>query len=142
MRSSKNTSEELTQEQKNQVLDNYTKKLLASGHNRAQAHRIMTAGLTGYERLLKKQVDGIANIHRPSSSGLAARNRKKLLNKTKWFKVKQQEGKNTGKETLHIENNTTLISLKPSSDRKGPKRAQRQSYQRQRNEGHLNQGFL
>ena len=99
VRRCKNTSEELTQEQKNQVLDNYTKKLLASGHNRAQAHRIMTAGLTGYERLLKKQVDGIANIHRPSSSGLAARNRKKLLNKTKWFKVKQQEGKNTGKET-------------------------------------------
>ena len=98
VRRCKNTSEELTQEQKNQVLDRYTEKLLTSGHSRKQAHRIMTAGLTGYERLLQKQKNGIANIHRPSSSGLAARNRKKLLSKTKWFKTKHQGAKNINKE--------------------------------------------
>ena len=98
VRRCKNTSEELSQEQKNRVLDDYTKKLVASGHSRKQAHRIMTAGLTGYERLLQKQINGIANLHRPSSSGLAARNRKKLLNKTKWFKKKQQGVKDSCRE--------------------------------------------
>ena len=86
VRRCKNTSENLTQEEKDNVINRYAIKLLSSGHSRAQTHSIITAGLKGYEKMLQKQEEGITNIHRPSSEGLAARNRKKLLSRTNWFK--------------------------------------------------------
>ena len=82
VRRCKNCSEDLPQEDKNQVLDQYTIKLLSSGHSRTQAQKIITAGLKGYVRMLQRQEKGQSAIHKPSIEGLAQRNRKKLLSKT------------------------------------------------------------
>ena len=68
--------------------------MFRSGYTKDQAHRIVTAGLKGYEKLLQRQQTGTANIHRSSRTGIAARHRRKLLSRTKWFKEsRQQEGR-------------------------------------------------
>ena len=91
VRRMKNTSQELPQEQKNEIVDQYSRKLASSGYSRAQIHRIITAGLKGFEKLARKQREGKGNIHRPAAEGAAARNRAKLLGKTTWFKPRKNK---------------------------------------------------
>ena len=84
----KNTSLGLSQEQKNEIINQYSRKLVTSGYQKEQVRRIITAGLKGFERLLERQVKGSQDIHRPAAKGAAARNKAKLLGKAKWFKPK------------------------------------------------------
>ena len=110
VRRMKNTLEDICQEEKNSILNEFVVKLISSEYSVDQARRIIIAGLRGYERLLKKQQDGIQDIHRPAAQGLGERNRKKLLAKTKWFKDKaKKESSNQKPQPQH----------KPSQKRKG-----------------------
>ena len=85
------SSDALVQCAKDAIINNFTVKLFRSGYSREQAHRIVTAGLKGYEKLLHRQQTGTANIHRSSRTGVAAKLRRKLLSKTKWFKHSRQQ---------------------------------------------------
>ena len=84
----KNTNLELKQGKIDEIVDNFAVKLVSSGYSTKQAHGIVTSGLKGFEKILKKQIDGVANIHRPAASGISTRNRKKLTGKTSWFKTR------------------------------------------------------
>ena len=85
----KNTNLELPQEEKNEIVNQYSRKLTTSGYSRDQVHRVVTAGLRGFEKMAKRQQEGLGNIHRPAAEGAAARNRAKLLGKTNWFKPRK-----------------------------------------------------
>ena len=100
----KNTSIELDQERIDRIIDNFTVKLISSGYGMQQAYTIINAGLKGYEKLLKKQTDGIMNIHRPAANGVASRNRKKLTSKSSWFKKKKDQNKNEAPAEKSSEN--------------------------------------
>ena len=83
----KNTNIELEQGKIDGIVDNFTVKLISSGYSTRQAHGIVTSGLKGFEKILKKQIDGVSNIHRPAASGISTRNRRKLTGKTSWFRT-------------------------------------------------------
>ena len=80
----KNTSQELSQQVKNEIVDQYCTKMASSGYSRNQMHRIVTAGLRGFEKLSRKQ------MHRPAATTKVERNRKKLTGKTQWFRNRRK----------------------------------------------------
>ena len=87
----KNTSSRLPQSSRNGVVNQYTVKLVSSGYSLDQVHRIVVAGLRGFEKKVKKQLAGKGLIHQSAAGGAAKRNRKKLLDKTNWFRGKKQD---------------------------------------------------
>ena len=106
VRRMKTTSEKLDMKEKVGVIDNYAKKLVNSGYTGAQATKIITAGLKGYESALKREREGKAKIHTSAASGAKKRYRKKLLNKTNWYKqkVEKSEEKVTSRFRLKEKN--------------------------------------
>ena len=110
----KNTSLELDQIEWDRVIDNYSVKLISSGYDRKQVHRVVTAGLKGFERLLYKQEQGLGNIHRPAASNRKARNKKKLLGKSNWFRKKKDVTTEKPKR-LDCANNRGPHNKKPST---------------------------
>ena len=63
------------QQTKDKIINRFAVKMANSNHSRTQIHKVITAGLTGYERMLARQLKGGKTIHTPSS--LAQRHRKK-----------------------------------------------------------------
>ena len=104
VRRMKNTSSRLPQSSRNEVVNQYTIKLASSGYSLDQVHRIVVAGLRGFEKKVKKQLAGKGLIHQSAAGGAAKRNRKKLLDRTNWFRGKKQD-QEEGEEKEHIEQN-------------------------------------
>ena len=88
VRRMKTTSERIPMKERVQVVDDFSIKLITSGYGREQAGRIITAGLMGYENALRRDRDGKGKLHKSAADGAAARNRRKLLAKSNWFKKK------------------------------------------------------
>ena len=86
VRHMRNTSERVTIEERIRVVNCFTKKLANSGYTRDQARRVVEAGLKGYEKAKRKATKSGKRMHRSAKSGAAARNMKKLLAKTSWYK--------------------------------------------------------
>ena len=91
IRRMKNTNLDLDQSQCDKVIDDYSVKLVSSGYERQQVHRVITSGLRGFEKMVRKQKDGQGDIHKPASSTKTTRNRKKLLGRCSWFKDKKDK---------------------------------------------------
>ena len=95
MRRLTNTSEDVEDSVRIDIVDTFSSQLKASGYSHEQNVKIVKAGLTGYENLLKKCKLGKAKMHRLASEGFESRRRKKLLGKSNWFKKKNQKEKYT-----------------------------------------------
>ena len=116
IRRCRNTCHLLPQTDKNEVLDQFTVKLISSGHSREQATRILVSGLRGYEKQLKKHLSGEKLLHRPHKDGVKERSRKKLLSKSSWFRPKpKQEGKgkqdNSERNLPHLGMNNSRVKV-------------------------------
>ena len=85
-----NTSERVPQEERDRIIEVYTSKLYRSGYKKQQVREIIEAGLKGYETKLAKAAKTGTKLHRPARTTAAARQRKKLLNKTTWFKTSRK----------------------------------------------------
>merc|ERR1712082_425068 len=70
-----NTSEELRQEEKNNILDEFGRKLRRSGYNKRQTSDILVSGIQGY----KRKWEGRTNRHRKGEETEAGRRRQKLI---------------------------------------------------------------
>ena len=92
IRRMRNTSERVETRERVEIVDNYTAKLINSGYTMDQARRVIVAGLKGYESQLEKAVRDGSKLHRSAKEGAAARYRKKLTAKSKWFKDKETDG--------------------------------------------------
>ena len=90
VRRMKNTSEDLPDSERIQIIDEYSSQLSASGYSAAQSRRIVTAGLTGYQGLVERVAKGETVMHRSAAEGFASRKRKKLLGPGNWFKTKRK----------------------------------------------------
>ena len=84
-----NTSEMVPQQERNEIVETYIKKLTVSGYNEKQVKNIIESGLSGYERKLEKSRRECQELHRASKSTLAKRHRKKLTEKSGWFRKKK-----------------------------------------------------
>ena len=94
----KNTDLSLPQNNKDDIINMYCRKMVTSGYTRSQIHRIITAGLRGFDKMVLRQAKGLCEIHRPAAKGAATRNRKKLLGKSRWFKPRRQEEGDDGEK--------------------------------------------
>jgi hypothetical protein len=88
-----NTSEDLDDRERLEVINGYTQKLINSGYGLEQTRNIIVAGLKGYERKLKLSRD-LTNprwkpLHVPTSFNATARRHQKLLAKGNWFKKRK-----------------------------------------------------
>ena len=82
------------------IVDEYSKKLLTSGYRLDQVRKIILNGIKAYERKLKEsKMPGGRKLHRNAGESSGKRCRKKLLDKSEWFKSKkkseEQEEQNT-----------------------------------------------
>ena len=88
------TSERLGLEDRIKVVDKYSQKLLNSGCKLEQVRTIVVNGVKGYERKVKESKrPGGRRLHRTSAESRGARIRKKLLDKTEWFKKRGKMSK-------------------------------------------------
>ena len=70
-----NTSEDLPQKDRNEILNDFTSKLIKSGYSKKQTHEIVEGGVVGYERR-KENLGGIS--HRDPKDTVEEREYKKL----------------------------------------------------------------
>ena len=85
-----NTSEALGMEERVKIVDDYGQKLLNSGYGIEQTRTIIINGLKGYEKKLKESRSGGRKLHRTSEESSSIRSRKKLIDKSEWFKVRRK----------------------------------------------------
>ena len=89
-----NTSELLDIKVRVGVVDEYCQKLCNSGYGKEQTIRVVTGGLTCYEKRVAISKDKESLKYRPlheSAAGTAGkRMKKKLLGKSNWFKGKKR----------------------------------------------------
>ena len=102
VRQMKNISELVEQEKRNQIIDNYARKLMRSGYVKDKARNIIIAGLKGYEKVLGLERKGRCKVHRSAKYSMKARYQKKLIGKSTWFMSKptqkSADGTQNGKE--------------------------------------------
>ena len=84
-----NTSEELGEEYRLRVVNDYTQKLANSGYKREQLKRIIANGIKGYEARKRRSIVEGRKLHRTSVDSQGARTRRKLLARTTWFKKRR-----------------------------------------------------
>ena len=109
-----NTSERLDQEERNDVIDTYARKLVNSGYSLEQSRKFIISGLTGYERRLALSMDKENPKWRPLHEGAGynakARRIKKMTAKTSWFKrsrdKEEEEGGSPSKRRKREPNQT------------------------------------
>ena len=81
------TSERVCDATRMEIVDGYAQKLFNSGYKIDQVRRIILAGLKGYEKLLKEsKKPGGRKLHRTAGESSKARARKKIMEKTEWFR--------------------------------------------------------
>ena len=88
-----NTSQELDDKTKQDILSIFMRKLQLSGYSQRLRADILEAGVVTYRRKERAQVLGIQPIHRLAGFDQAARRRAKVLGKTNWFRPKRNDWK-------------------------------------------------
>ena len=78
-------------EETSKIIETFIQQLKSSGYNRKQAREIVVAGLLGWKRKIKRRKDDGQEFYRNAKSTLATRCRKKLLEKTSWYKEKAEK---------------------------------------------------
>ena len=95
-----NTSESMAIEERVKIVDGYAKKLLTSGYGIEQTRRIIINGIKGYaKKLSESRKLGGRKLHRKAAESSGKRSRKKLLDKSEWFKI-MKRGKEEQKEQV------------------------------------------
>ena len=91
-----NTSERISQVERNEIIEKYIEKLEVSGYNKVKRKKIIEAGLKGYQaKVEKSQRDG-TDLHRAAETTIANRYKKKLMGKSNWFKNEKKESNEEG----------------------------------------------
>ena len=87
----KHTSLTLPTAARVKIIDEFSRKMLTSGYKREQTKSVIEAGIKGYERAVVKHISGKRAQHQRGRDGISSRNRKKLLEKSTWFKEKETD---------------------------------------------------
>ena len=95
VRRMQNTCLEIPQDRRNKIVDGFVRKLVRSGYKRSQVREIIISGLKCFMRKANNAEKAGQGLHRSAKSSLGARNRKKILAKTKWYKTKRKTEENT-----------------------------------------------
>ena len=89
VRRMQNTSELLSDQVRIRVVDDFAQKMINSGYQLEQVRRVVMGGLKGYERKLRvSKEEGGRKLHVSARESRNSRYRKKLLEKSNWFRKK------------------------------------------------------
>ena len=86
-----NTDEKVEQPKRNEIVEVFIEKLRSSGYKKCQVREIVQCGLKGYTTKIENAAREGRDLHRGAASTLASRQRKKLLEKTTWYKTSKKE---------------------------------------------------
>ena len=70
-----------------EIIEHYMLQLKTSGYDRSQAKEIIVSGVIGWKRKRRRRE---AEFYRSAKSTLSQRTRKKLIEKTSWFREKRK----------------------------------------------------
>ena len=73
-------------EERLKVVDKFTQQLKTSGYTRQQCRQAVISGLLGYKRKVSRRTCSGGSMYRSAASTMGVRVRKKLLQKTSWYK--------------------------------------------------------
>ena len=79
-----------TQEEKIEVVENYIQQCKTSGYNRHETREGVISGIKGWKRKHMRRERDQIDFYRGAKSTLAGRVRKKLTEKTSWYKKKRK----------------------------------------------------
>ena len=72
-------------------MEHMTKQLKFSGYERHEAREVITCGYIGWNRKHQRRAEDGLDFYRSAKSTLVGRNRKKLMEKTTWYKEKKRK---------------------------------------------------
>ena len=78
------------QQTRDGILTEFCRKLHRSGYDSSRKQEIITRGLLSYEKIRLRGRDGTGVIHRHAEDTVDERLRKRLMDKTNWFKSKER----------------------------------------------------
>ena len=84
------SKEGTTQEEKIEVVENYIQQCKTSGYNRHETREGVISGIKGWKRKHMRRERDQIDFYRGAKSTLAGRVRKKLTEKTSWYKKKRK----------------------------------------------------
>ena len=79
------------------ILTKFMTKMRRSGYGEATRKQVLLAGLTGYFRMVERELSGGMRVNRSRTEGEEMRRARKLVGASKWFKTKPLPSP-TGKE--------------------------------------------
>ena len=85
-----NTGEDLPDEERIEVINNYTLKLKRSGHSEEKTREIILGGIRGYERKVRRRKKEGKPLYRTSDESLQPRQMKKLMGSKSWYRKKRK----------------------------------------------------
>jgi hypothetical protein len=74
--------------------------MINSGYGLKQVRRVILGGIKGYENMVKKSKEGGRSLHRSSGESSTARARKKLTEKSEWFRKSDQTDQESTEEEV------------------------------------------
>ena len=90
-----NTGANISQEERNIIIESFIQRLKVSGYKDKQIKEIVESGLKGYESKKERAENEGRHLYRAARSSLASRQKKRLLGKTTWYKDKKKEDDGT-----------------------------------------------
>ena len=91
IRRMENTSLNLDRSVRNNILNEYCRKLARSSYTRSQIRLILESGLKGWKNKLARAKAENRPYHRPGASTVSMRMRKKLTEKSTWFRKMKKD---------------------------------------------------
>ena len=86
-----NTSEAVSQESKDTILNDFVLKMLRSGYSVSQCRDIMISGIRYYNAKVSRANQSGIKVHRSAQLSLGARLKKKITAKTSWYKPRPKD---------------------------------------------------
>ena len=84
-------SDGTSQQEQIKIVDSFTRQMKNSGYDRKNAHQIITSGLVGHNRKRERARKEGRPFYKTGKSTLTARNKKKLMQKTNWYKNQKKD---------------------------------------------------
>ena len=86
-----NIHEEVEMEENVDIINKFEERMMRSGFGREERRRIISDGVTGYARRMKKNEEEGRPRHRNARQGIHQRKIGKMKAKASWFRNKQED---------------------------------------------------
>jgi hypothetical protein len=99
-----NVQMSIVDEEMPEIIEHFTTQLKTSGYDRRLAKEIISCGVVGYRRKVMRRDREGRGFYRHASSTLSQRNKKKLLEKTTWYREKRKraEGEEDQEDEMQL----------------------------------------